>query len=565
MAVRCHSDPVSAHDPADVSSALFGHAVLNDPLLNRGTGFSEDERDALSLRGLLPAAVETIEEQVERAVAAMHAYDKPINRHIYLRALQDTNETVFFRLLVEHLEEVLPIVYTPTVGEGCQRFSEIFRRPRGLFVSYPSRDKIGAILRNRPRREVDVVVVTDGERILGLGDQGAGGMGIPIGKLALYTAVGGIDPARVLPVLLDVGTDNEELRSAPRYLGWRHERVRGAAYEEFVEAFVAAVEEELPHTLLQWEDFATPQARPILERYRDRLLTFNDDVQGTAAVVLGALSTASRVAGLRISEQVVVMAGAGSAAVGVLDMIRRAMVRDGLSDDEAAARIWVVDVDGLLTSARRSLSETQRRYEHPKADFADWGVPGTPQLADVVAHAGATCLIGLSTVGGLFTEDIVVSMTEHAERPVVMPLSNPTSHSEADPADLMAWTKGTALVATGSPYPPVEVGGRSVPVAQSNNVYIFPAVGLAVTAARATRVTESMLLAAAEALGAAAAEMAEDDPAPLLPPLGRLREVTRSIALATAEAAVAEGVAPTATSSELKAAIWRTAWEPAYR
>ncbi len=556
---------MSAHDPADVSSPLFGHAVLNDPLLNRGTGFSEVERDALSLRGLLPPAVETIEDQAERAYAALHAYDKPINRHIFLRALQDTNETLFFRLLVDHLEEVLPVVYTPTVGEGCQRFSEIYRRPRGLFVSYPSMDRIGAILRNRPRDEVDVVVVTDGERILGLGDQGAGGMGIPIGKLALYTAVGGIDPARVLPVLLDVGTDNEDLRSAPRYLGWRHERVRGADYDAFIEAFVSAVETELPGTLLQWEDFATTQARPLLERYRDRLLTFNDDVQGTAAVVLGALTTASRVAGVRISEQVVVMAGAGSAAIGVLDMIRRAMVRDGLTDDEAAARIWVVDVDGLLTSARRSLSETQQRYARPRADVKGWGVTGTPRLGDVVAHAGATCLIGLSTVGGLFTEEVVRSMTEHADRPVVMPLSNPTSHSEADPADLMAWTRGTALVATGSPYPPVEVGGRSVPVAQSNNVYVFPGVGLAVTAARATRVTESMLLAAAEALGAAAAGLAEDDPAPLLPPLGRLREVTRAIALAVAEAAVADGVAPTATSSELKAAIWRTAWEPAYR
>lgn len=551
--------------PADVSSAIFGHTILNDPLLNRGTAFTEEEREALSLRGLLPPAVETIEEQLDRALETVRGYDKPINQHVYLRALQDTNETLFFRLLTEHVEELLPIVYTPTVGEGCERFSQIYRRPRGLFVAYPDRDRIREVLDNRPRDHVDVIVVTDGERILGLGDQGAGGMGIPIGKLALYTAVGGIDPARVLPVLLDVGTDNAELRAAPRYLGWRHRRIGQRAYTAFVDAFVEAVEAEMPGVLLQWEDFASRKARPLLDRYRERMLTFNDDIQGTAAVVLGALSTATRLAGSSISEQQVVMAGAGSAAIGVLDMIRTAMVRDGLSDDQAAARIWVCDVDGLLTSDRRGLSAAQRRYARSAADIEGWDTRGTPQLGDVVRRARATCLIGLSTVGGLFTEPVVASMTENTQRPIVLPLSNPTSHSEADPADVMAWTGGQALVATGSPYPPVKVKGRHVEVAQSNNVYIFPAIGLAVTAARARRVTDAMLVAAAQALGEEAARLAEGDVAPLLPPIADLPALTRRIALAAGLAAVEDGVAPAATPSELKAAIWRTVWTPAYR
>ncbi len=408
-------------------------------------------------------------------------------------------------------------------------------------------------------------MVTDGERILGLGDQGAGGMGIPIGKLALYTAVGGIDPARVLPVLLDVGTDNDELREAPRYLGWRHRRVGRRAYDAFVEQFVAAVEEELPDVLLQWEDFASPKARPLLDRYRDRLLTFNDDIQGTAAVVLGALMTATRISGVRLAEQQVVMAGAGSAAIGVLDMVRTAMVRDGLTDAQAAARIWVLDVDGLLTTDRRGLSAAQRRYAHGAADVADWPAGAASSLPGVVEQTAATCLLGLSTVPGLFTEEVVRALAAHTERPVVLPLSNPTTSAEADPADLMAWTEGRALVATGSPFPPVTVRGRRVPVAQCNNVYVFPGVGLAVTAAKARRVTDAMLVAAAEALGAAAVELAGVDPAPLLPPVDQLRAVTQRIALAAAEAAVADGVAPAATRSELKAALWQTAWTPAYR
>ncbi len=532
-------------------------------MLNRGTAFTPEQRRELGLLGLLPSVVETLDEQADRAHAAFLGYDKAINRHIYLRQLQDINEVLFYRLVTEHITEMLPIVYTPTVGEACQRFSDIYRRPRGLFVSYPDRDRLREVLRNRPHPDVDVIVVTDGQRILGLGDQGAGGMGIPIGKLSLYTAVGGIHPARTLPVLLDVGTDNEALLAHPRYIGWRHPRITGAEYDEFVDAFVTAVRAELPDTLLQWEDFATVHARPILDRYADKLLTFNDDIQGTAAVVLGALTTAVTLTGGRLADQQVVLLGAGSAAIGVADMIRAAMVADGLTDEQAARRFWVVDIDGLLVGSRTDLSAAQRRYAHPDADVAGWGVRA-PGLAQVVRHIRASVLIGLSTVGGAFTEDVVREMAGKVDRPVVFPLSNPTSRSEADPADLTRWTNGRALVATGSPYPPVRIGGRQVDVAQSNNVYVFPAIGLAVTAARATRVTDSMMVAAATALGTAAAAEAAGDVAPLLPPIGRMRDAAVEVAVAAAKAAVAAGVAPAATEAELRAAVDRCRWDPAY-
>ncbi|GHK01369.1 NAD-dependent malic enzyme [Streptomyces sp. Y2F8-2] len=541
-----------------------GTALLADPLLNKGTAFTREERAQLGLDGLLPPAVESLDEQVARAHQAFLGYDKPLNRHIYLRQLQDTNEVVFYRLITEHLEELLPIVYTPTVGEACRRFSEIYRRPRGLFLSWEDRDRFREILRNRPHKgAVDVIVVTDGQRILGLGDQGVGGMGIPIGKLSLYTAIGGIHPARTLPILLDVGTDNEQLLSDPRYLGRREHRLTGAQYDEMIEAFVSAVEAELPGTLLQWEDFATVHARPILTRYRDRLLTFNDDIQGTAAVVLGALSTACQVAGTPLTEQRLVVLGAGSAAVGVADMIRAALVDEGLSEEDAADRFWFVDVDGLLVDSRDDLTDEQRVYARADDEVADWGHTG---LAEVVRRIEPTALIGLSTAQGAFTEEIVRQMASTCERPVIFPLSNPTSHAEADPADLARWTDGRALIAAGSPFPPLEVDGHRIPVAQANNVYIFPAMGLAVAAGGATRVTDRMLVAAARAVARRAAEAAAGvpGPAPLLPPLGGMREAAREIAVAAALAAVEDGVAPKATEAEVRQVVEKTQWIPDY-
>ena len=481
-----------------------GVRVLEDPLTNKGTAFSEEERSALGLRGLLPAVVETLEQQVRRRYQAYQEQPTDVARHINLRALQDTNEMLFYRLVSDHIEEMLPVLYTPTVGLACQRFSEIYRRPRGLFIAYPDRDRIGEILRNRPRREVDVIVVTDGQRILGLGDQGIGGMGIPIGKLSLYAVLGGIDPARTLPVLLDAGTDNAGLLDDPMYLGWRHHRIAGPGYDDFVDRFVQAVRAELPGVLLQWEDFATPHALPILERYRDQLLSFNDDIQGTAAVVLAALSAGAAATGSRLRDQTVVMLGAGSAGIGVCEQVVRSMVADGLSEQGARARICVVDINGLLTTDRPDLGPAQRRLAQPPAAVPGTG-PGRPAgLTDVIDAVHPTALIGLSTAAGAFTEQVVRRAAAHAKRPIIMPLSNPTSRSEARPQDLADWTEGRALVATGSPFPPMQVGDASIPVAQCNNIYIFPGIGLAVTAVHATRVTDAMMTAAAAAVGDAA-------------------------------------------------------------
>ncbi|WP_330262729.1 NAD-dependent malic enzyme [Streptomyces griseorubiginosus] len=548
---------MAPHSPAQVRGA----ALLADPLLNKGTAFTPDERAELGLDGLLPPATETLDEQAERAYEAFLGYDKPLNRHIYLRQLQDTNEVLFYGLLTRHLEEMLPVVYTPTVGEACRRFSEIYRRPRGLFLTYEDRHRFREILRNRPGGEVDVIVVTDGQRILGLGDQGVGGMGIPIGKLSLYTAIGGIHPARTLPILLDVGTDNEQLLAGEHYLGRRQHRVTGDAYDEMIEAFVSAVEAELPGTLLQWEDFATAHARPILTRYQDRLLTFNDDIQGTAAVALGALSTATKVAGSSLTDHRIVVLGAGSAAIGVADMIRTALVEEGLSEQEAADRFWFVDIDGLLVRSRTDLTPEQRVYARDDEEVRQWSAR---DLAGVVGEVKPSVLIGLSTAHGAFTEEIVRTMADSCDRPVILPLSNPTSNAEADPADLARWTDGRALIAAGSPFPPLKVEGREVPVAQANNVYVFPAVGLAVTASRATRVTDRMMVAAARALGETAVRAGTDGATPLLPPLASMRDAARDIALAVARTAVEDGVAPEATEAELREAVAATQWTPRY-
>ncbi|MET7686876.1 NAD-dependent malic enzyme [Streptomyces sp. NPDC005483] len=545
------------------SDRVRGSALLADPLLNKGTAFSPGERAELGLDGLLPPATETLQEQADRAYEAFLGYDKTLNRHIYLRQLQETNEVLFYALLTRHLEEMLPVVYTPTVGEACRRFSEIYRRPRGLFLTYEDRHRFREILRNRPGGDVDVIVVTDGQRILGLGDQGVGGMGIPIGKLSLYTAIGGIHPARTLPILLDVGTDNEQLLAGEHYLGRRQHRVTGDAYDEMIEAFVSAVEAELPGTLLQWEDFATAHARPILSRYQDRLLTFNDDIQGTAAVALGALTTATKVAGASLTDHRIVVLGAGSAAVGVADMIRTALVEEGLSEEEAAARFWFVDIDGLLVESRTDLTPEQRLYARADAEVRQWGGDAA-DLARVVGEVKPTVLIGLSTAHGAFTEEIVRTMADSCDRPVILPLSNPTSNAEADPADLARWTDGRALIAAGSPFPPLKVDGREVPVAQANNVYVFPAVGLAVTACRATRVTDRMMVAAARAVGDCAVQAGTDGATPLLPPLASMRDAAREIALAVAQAAVEDGVAPEATEAELREAITKAQWTPQY-
>jgi len=544
--------------------ALRGMAVLDTPLLNKGTAFTAAERDALGLHGLLPPVIETLDEQAARAYEAYHLADNDLERHIWLRNLQDTNEVLFYRLLLEHVEELLPIVYTPVVGKACEWFSYIYRRPRGLFVPYPQREDIGRLLRNRPYRDVDVIVVTDGERILGIGDQGVGGLGIPIGKLSLYSLIGGIHPARTLPIVLDVGTNNAERLNDPEYLGWRHERVTGEAYFDFVERFVQAVRSELPTTLLQWEDFATPHARPLLERYRDQHLSFNDDIQGTAAVVLGTISGAVRVTGQRLSEQQMVFLGAGGAGIGVADGLRAEMVREGLTAAEATARFWMIDKDGLLLAGRGGLSAEQQTYAQPVERVAGWPKRsgGPIGLADVIANVEATILIGLSTVGGAFTESIVRGMARKTERPIILPLSNPTEKAEATRGDLLRWTEGRALVATGSPFKAVILDGRTIPIAQCNNVFIFPAVGLGVVASGARRVTDGMMQAAARELGRHSPALA-DPHGSLLPPLRKLPEVATEIAAAVAEEARHEGLAEI-EAGDVRRRIAAARWTPAY-
>jgi len=550
---------------SDLRDVPRGMDLLNRQLLNKGTAFTEEERRQFGLDGLLPPHFESLEEQVVRAYEAYKRKDDDLERHIYLRALQDTNEVLFYRLLLDHIEEMTPMVYTPVVALACQQFSHIYRRPRGLFISYPMRDSVPALLRNRPNPDVDVIVVTDGERILGIGDQGAGGLGIPIGKLSLYTLIGGIRPERTLPIVLDVGTNNQERLNDPEYLGWRHERITGQAYFDFVDQFVQAVKQELPGTCLQWEDFATPHARPILQHYHDELLTFNDDIQGTAAVALGAILGAVKVTGKSLKDQQIVMFGAGSAGIGVADGLRAAIKGEGLSEEEARSHFWVIDKGGLLHSGRKDLTPEQSVYAQPEERVSGWPRTSNGQigLADVIGKIEATVLIGLSTVGGAFSEAIVREMARKVERPIIFPLSNPTSKSEAKAEDLIRWTDGRALVATGSPFAPVSYGGRTIPIAQCNNVFIFPAMGLGLVASRARRVTNAMMLAAARALGANSPAL-KDSSASLLPRLTDIRRVAAEIALAVGVEAQKEGLAPKTTEDELRQRVSAAQWTPAY-
>jgi malate dehydrogenase (oxaloacetate-decarboxylating) len=550
---------------SDSQDVPHGMELLNCPMLNKGTAFTADERSRFGLLGLLPPQVETLEEQVVRAYDAYKRKTEDLERHIYLRALQDANEVLFYALLLGHIEEMMPMVYTPVVAQACEQFSHIYRRPRGLFISYPLRDSIPQLLRNRPHSEVDVIVVTDGERILGIGDQGAGGLGIPIGKLSLYTLIGGIRPERTLPIVLDVGTNNSERLNDPEYLGWRHERVTGQPYFDFIEQFVQAVKQELPGTCLQWEDFATPHARPILQRYRDQLLTFNDDIQGTASVTVAAALGAVKVAGKNLQDQQIVMLGAGSAGIGVADGLRAAMVSEGLSEQEARSHFWFVDRDGLLHSGRTDLSSEQAVYAQPQERLSGWPRTsgGHVGLADLIGKIDATILIGLSTVGGAFSEPIVREMASKVQRPIIFPLSNPTIKSEAKPDDLIRWTDGRALVATGSPFPPVHFAGKTIPIAQCNNVFIFPAMGLGLVASGARRVTSAMMLAAARALAENSPAL-KDSAASLLPPLTDIRRVAAEIAIAVGIAAQKDGVASQVSIEELRQRVHSAQWGPAY-
>jgi malate dehydrogenase (oxaloacetate-decarboxylating) len=544
---------------------LFGYDLLNDPLLNKGTAFPEDERDEFELHGLLPASVATLDEQADRRLRWLWQLPSDLARYEFLRGLQDSNEVLFHALLVRDLSRMLPIVYTPTVGLGCQNFSRIFRKPRGLFLSMAHQDRLADTLANPRFDRVRAIVVTDGERILGLGDQGAGGMGIPIGKLALYTACGGLDPAGTLPIMLDVGTDNQDCLADPLYIGWRHERVRGQAYDDFIERFVAAVSARWPHVLLQWEDFARANATRLLERYRERLCTFNDDIQGTAAVAAGALLAAVNVTRRPLKDQRIAVLGAGSAGCGISSLLLNAMVADGLPEAEARRRFYLIDRDGLLVEDMPGLLPFQLPFAQPRAAVTDWRLaqPSRIGLLDVMREAAPSVLIGVSGHPGAFAEDAVRMMAARVERPVIFPLSNPTSRCEATPAELMAWTGGRAVIGTGSPFPPLMLDGAARNVDQTNNAYIFPGLGLAAIAVAARRISDGMLMAAARSL--AEASPARLDPrACLLPPVDELRQVSLSVAIAVARQAQREALAQS-PADDLEGLIRARMWTPVYR
>ncbi|MBS0909765.1 NAD-dependent malic enzyme [Tatumella sp. JGM118] len=542
-----------------------GPILLEFPLLNKGSAFSREERNEFNLNGLLPETVETIEEQAERAWQQYQEFKNNIDKHVFLRNIQDTNETLFYRVLADHLQEVMPIIYTPTVGTACEQFSDIYRRARGVFISYPNREHIEDMLQNATKQNVKVIVVTDGERILGLGDLGIGGMGIPIGKLSLYTACGGISPAYTLPIVLDVGTNNQQLLNDPLYMGWRHPRIGEEEYNAFVEEFISAVKRRWPHALLQFEDFAQKNATPLLEKYRDKLCCFNDDIQGTAAVAVGTLIAASRAAGSPLSEQTIVFLGAGSAGCGIAEQIINEMMSEGLSDAEARRRVMMVDRYGLLTDKLTNLLPFQARLVQPSEAIAGWETGSdSVSLLDVVRHARPTVLIGVSGQPGLFTEEIIREMHRHCPRPIIMPLSNPTSRVEATPADLISWTDGAALIATGSPFAPVTWKEKVYPIAQCNNAYIFPGIGLGIIASGARRVTDSMLMSASRAL-ADCSPLATDPTGPVLPELGDIQQVSRQIAIEVARAARLAGVAAESSEEALAQAVEDNFWTPAYR
>lgn len=554
---------------AKVKSPLYtaysGSALLETPLLNKGSAFSREERAAFNLTGLLPPRFETIEEQVSRAYLQYKSFDTAINKHIYLRAIQDNNETLFYRLVQQHLDEMIPIIYTPTVGDACEQFSDIYRSARGLFISFEDRYNLDDVLRNATKAKVKVIVVTDGERVLGLGDQGIGGMGISIGKLSLYTACGGISPAYTLPVMLDVGTNNEKLLNDPMYMGLRQKRVAQDDYNEFVDLFLKAVKRRWPEAIIQFEDFAQPNAMPLLQRYRDQICCFNDDIQGTAAVTVGTLLAACLSKGVKLSSQKVVFVGAGSAGCGIAEQVISQMVAEGITEQQARQQIFMIDRFGLLTDVMPDLRDFQQALTQSATAIAGWSYSGDyPSLLDVMNCATPDILIGVSGQAGLFTEQVVRAMKKGCEKPIIFPLSNPSRQVEATPQQVIEWTDGEVIVATGSPFAPVEYQGKQHLIAQCNNSYIFPGIGLGVIAVKARLISDEMLRAASKTL-AATSPLANTGKGGLLPPFTALAELSKKIAFAVAKVAQKQGVALEIDDNTLQQRIEDNFWKPQYR
>jgi malate dehydrogenase (oxaloacetate-decarboxylating) len=538
--------------------------VLDDPLRNRGVAFSADERERLGLVGRLPSAILTLDQQAPRAYQQLQAQPTDLAKNVYLEQLHDRNEVLFYKLLADHLVELLPIVYDPTVGEAIERYSNEYRRPRGVFLSIDQphdMQKAFATLGLGPD-EVDLIVCSDAEEILGIGDWGVGGIQIAVGKLAVYTAAAGIDPDRVIPVSLDVGTDNEELLNDPLYLGSRHARVRGAAYDAFIAKYLQTASSLFPDALLHFEDFGPGNARRILVTYRDKYRIFNDDMQGTGAITLAATLSAVKVTGVPMREQKLLVFGAGTAGVGIADQLHDAMVRDGATKEQATAQVWLVDKQGLLTSDMTGLRDYQQPYARNPEEVTGWaGSGGTISLLDAVRHVSPTILLGTSTAHGAFTQEVIETMSAGVERPIVFPISNPTSRIEAMPADVIAWSKGKALVATGIPVAPVEYDGMTYQIGQANNALLYPGLGLGTIVSSATKVTAGMLLAAAEAVAGQVDVSAPG--APLVPPVSNLRASSATTAVAVAQAAIDDGVA-TSKPGNLVQAVQDAMWQPVY-
>ncbi len=543
-----------------------GQALLRDPLLNKGTAYNHKERETFCLYGLLSSDEESIEQQIARCSEAYANKQTDMEKHIYLRALQDRNEVLFYRFLLENLVEFMPIVYTPVVGQACELFHHIYRQPRGLFISYPERQKMDAILSAAAAAHtIKVIVVTDGERILGLGDQGAGGLGIPIGKLSLYTVCGGIAPENTLPIVLDVGTNNEKKLADPEYLGWRHHRKTGKEYDEFVDTFVQGIKRHFPGVLLQFEDFAQQHAYPLLERYRDQLCTFNDDIQGTAAVAVAAIIAATRVANTLLKDQDVVFVGAGSAGCGISQQLVHGMMNQGLSEEEARSRFYLIDRNGLLHDGMTDLLPFQKPFARSLQTLSNWKCESADKISlnDVIKNVKPTIMVGVSGQPNQFTESIVRNMASYCKRPIIFPLSNPTSRSEATPTDLLHWTNGQALVATGSPFDAVSFKGRKIEIAQCNNSYIFPGVGLGLVAGKARHVSDLMMMAAAIALSELAPAV-ETGEGRLLPDLSTIRNVSKHIAKAVILQGIQDGHIDAMSEKHVSDIVEKTMWYPQY-
>ncbi len=583
-------------DPANLSTietSFFGNELLLEPLLNKGTAFNNDERAEFELHGLLPTSITRLEDQISRRIQVLNTFETDLEKYVFMRELQDNNETLFYAVLNHYIEELLPIIYTPTVGEGCQHFSRLFRKPRGIYLSYPLQEFIEPILSNSRFNQVEVIVVTDGERILGLGDQGAGGMGIPIGKLSLYTACAGIHPVTTLPILLDVGTNNNECLADPIYIGWRHERIRGKEYDQFIDRFVSAVIKRFPGVLLQWEDFAKNNANRLLSRYRNQLCTFNDDIQGTAAVALGTLLSASSISQTPFIQNKIVIFGAGSAGLGIAKLIVQAMIDEGVSEQAAYDKIYLIDKDGLLiedvdadnggksispSSDASEILQLQKPFRKKLSLLENWTVNHSSKnmqnekqnkkkflLFDVIKNLKPTVLIGVSGQGHAFTQDIIQTMANHVARPIIFPLSNPSSQAEATPEEIYNWTKGKAIISTGSPFPAIEREGKKIKFDQTNNSYIFPGLGLAAVALKIVHIPDSLFMAAAKAL-ANTSPASRNNKTNLLPSVNELRRLSFHVALAVAEQAYKEGLCsiPNLTSNKIEDLIRSKIWEPRY-